>query len=416
MTSRILVVDDEPDLEALIVQRFRRQIRDGSLSFAFAEDGVKALALLAETTDVDMVVSDINMPRMDGLTLLGRLQEREDQLATVIVSAYGDMANIRTAMNRGAFDFLTKPIDFSDLETTISKTLRNLEITRGYQRRQQQAERAHAHLARYFSPSLAASLVESTDDIDLGPQRREVTSMFTDIAGFTTLAEGLEPGRIGPLLNEYLTGMTEIVFDHGGTLVKIIGDALNVLFGAPTDQPDHAARAVACAMALDVYAEDFRARWREKGVVVGVTRVGINTGPALVGSFGGGRFFDYTAYGDTINIAARLEAANKQLGTRICVSGSVVERIPDFRGRPVGNVILRGRQEALPAHEPMTAERYVDNRTAAYLDAFAKAGAIDPTALSCFAALFGLDSSDGLVGFHLRRLLDGAVGMSIPLD
>jgi adenylate cyclase len=221
---------------------------------------------------------------------------------------------------------------------------------------------------------------------------------------------------IGPLLNEYLTGMTEIVFEHGGTLVKIIGDALNVLFGAPTDQPDHAARAVACAMALDDYAEDFRARWSVRGVAVGVTRIGINAGSALVGSFGGGRFFDYTAYGDTINIAARLEAANKQLGTRICVSGSVVERIPDFLGRPIGNVVLRGRQEALQAHEPLTAERYADNRTAAYLDAFARAEAADPTALSCFAALLGLDSSDALVGFHLRRLLAGAVGTSIPLD
>ncbi len=178
--------------------------------------------------------------------------------------------------------------------------------------------------------------------------------MFTDIAGFTTLVEGLEPTTIGPLLNEYLTGLTEIVFEHGGTLVKIIGDGLNILFGAPTDQPDHAARAVACALALDAYAERFRARWRERGVAVGTTRIGIHAGPALVGNFGGGRFFDYTAYGDTINIAARLEAANKQLGTRICVSAGVVERMAGFRGRPVGNVLLRGRSEPLTAHEPLT--------------------------------------------------------------
>ena len=153
MTARILVVDDEPDLELLISQRFRRQIRDGSFSFAFANDGENALARLAEDPTIDMVVSDINMPRMDGLMLLGRLQERDDHMATVIVSAYGDVANIRTAMNRGAFDFITKPIDFADLEATIAKTLRNLEITRGYQRRHQEAERARAQLARYFSPA-----------------------------------------------------------------------------------------------------------------------------------------------------------------------------------------------------------------------------------------------------------------------
>lgn len=104
MTATILVVDDEPDLEALVEQRFRRQIRAGEFDFRFARDGVEALETLTNGTVVDMVVSDINMPRMDGLTLLQKIQEADDQLSTVIVSAYGDMANIRTAMNRGAFD------------------------------------------------------------------------------------------------------------------------------------------------------------------------------------------------------------------------------------------------------------------------------------------------------------------------
>jgi adenylate cyclase len=314
MTARILVVDDEPDLELLILQRFRREIRDGEFSFAFADDGVNALTTLDASPDIEMLLCDINMPRMDGLTLLGRLQEREGHPATVIVSAYGDMANIRTAMNRGAFDFVTKPIDFADLHTTIAKTLRHLEITRGYERRQQEAERARAQLSRYFSPSLVDLLAAETGHINLDAQWRDITSMFTDIASFTTLVEGLSAHTIGPLVNEYITGMTDIVFDQGGTLMNIIGDALIVMFGAPTDQPDHAERAVACALTLDAYAEAFRARWRQKGVVIGVTRIGINSGPALVGNFGGGRFFDYAAYGDTLSIAARLETANKQLG------------------------------------------------------------------------------------------------------
>ena len=112
MTAKVLVVDDEPDLEDLVRQRFRRQIKEGSIAFGFAHDGVEALAMLAGQGDFDMVVSDINMPRMDGLTLLAKLQEEATKFSTIIVSAYGDMANIRTAMNRGAFDFLTKPIDF----------------------------------------------------------------------------------------------------------------------------------------------------------------------------------------------------------------------------------------------------------------------------------------------------------------
>jgi phosphoserine phosphatase RsbU/P len=129
MVPRILVVDDEPDLEILIKQRFRRQIRDGVFQFEFANNGVQALQKLDEHRDISLVLSDINMPEMDGLTLLEKLVERNDPaIKSVIISAYGDMENIRTAMNRGAFDFLTKPIDFVDLETTIDKTLKQLVI------------------------------------------------------------------------------------------------------------------------------------------------------------------------------------------------------------------------------------------------------------------------------------------------
>lgn len=139
MTSRILVVDDEPDLEALVLQKFRRQIREGAVTFLFARDGVEALDALKTNTDVDLVVTDINMPRMDGLSLLQKLQEKEERISAIVVSAYGDMANIRTAMNRGAFDFVTKPIDFTDLETTIAKTIRHIKFLRDARERQAQA-------------------------------------------------------------------------------------------------------------------------------------------------------------------------------------------------------------------------------------------------------------------------------------
>ena len=235
----------------------RHQIRDGAVSFLFAYDGVEALAVLKANRDVDMVVADINMPRMDGLTLLQKLQENEEKLSTIIVSAYGDTANIRTAMNRGAFDFLTKLIDFLDLETTIAKTIRHVEVLREARQRQAAAERAHASLSRYFSPNLAQRLANDTDAINLGGQRREIAMLFTDIASFTTLVETLEPDVLGPLLNDYVVGMTDIVFAHDGTVTKIVGDALHVLFGAPGEQPDHAARAVACALALDEYEHRF---------------------------------------------------------------------------------------------------------------------------------------------------------------
>ena len=322
----------------------------------------------------------------------------------------------RTAMNRGAFDFLTKPIDFADLETTIGKTLRHIERLREARRRQIAAERAHTLLSRYFSPNLAERLATDPDAVDLGGQRREITSLFTDIAGFTSLVETLEPDIIAPLLNDYLGNMTDIVFAHGGTVVKIIGDAMHVLFGAPAEQQDHASRAVACALELDAGSQSFCERWRKKGVALGTTRLGLNAGPAIVGNFGGGRYFDYTAYGDTVNIAARLEAANKQLGTRICLGESVAARVPGFTGRPVGDLMLRGRSEPLRAFEPLSAKAYDEPANQAYLSAFGKLEAGDTTAMSAFAALLGLHGDDQLVSFHLKRLLNGASGIRIMLD
>ena len=123
---KILVVDDEPDLEPLMLQRMRRHIRSGRYTFVFAQNGIEALERLNQEDDIDMVLSDINMPRMDGLTLLEQIPKVDPNIRSVIVSAYGDMKNIRTAMNRGAFDFVTKPLDFADLQITIDRTLSHM--------------------------------------------------------------------------------------------------------------------------------------------------------------------------------------------------------------------------------------------------------------------------------------------------
>jgi adenylate cyclase len=357
------------------------------------------------------------MPRMDGLSLLARLQEAEDKKSTIIVSAYGDMSNIRTAMNRGAFDFLTKPIDFTDLETTIDKTIRHVEMLREVRRRQAEAERAHASLSRYFSPQIASRLASASGEGNgMEVQWRDVATIFTDITSFTSLVETAAPDVLGELLNEYVGGMTDVVFAHEGTVAKIIGDAIQVLFNAPGDQPDYATRAVACAHSLDSWAQAFKLRWKERGVNFGTTRIGAHAGPALVGNFGGSRFFDYTAYGDTINTAARLEAANKHLGTRICVSATIATGAENFRGRPVGDIVLRGRSEPLRTYEPLADDVFAAPATAQYSEAFAKLESGDATAMPAFAALVGLHADDALAGFHLKRLLNGAKGVRMQLE
>jgi adenylate cyclase len=415
MIATILVVDDEPDLEALVLQKFRRKIRDGLVAFVFARDGIEALQSIEANPHVDLVVSDINMPRMDGLSLLQKLQEAEDKKTTIIVSAYGDMSNIRTAMNRGAFDFLTKPIDFGDLEMTIDKTIRHVEMMRETHRRQIEAERARASLSRYFSPQIATRLASDGESNGMAVHRREVATIFTDIAGFTSLVETTAPEVLSELLNEYMGGMTEVVFTHEGTVAKIIGDAIQILFNAPGEQPDYAARAIACAIDLDAWAQEFRERWKSR-LNFGVTRIGVHAGPALVGNFGGSRFFDYTAYGDTINTAARLEAANKYLGTRICVSAAVASGADTFRGRPVGDLMLRGRSESLRAYEPLSLAVFEGATTTQYVEAFAKLEKDDPLAMPAFAAIVGLNADDALAGYHLKRLLNGSKGVRIQLD
>jgi adenylate cyclase len=188
------------------------------------------------------------------------------------------------------------------------------------------------------------------------------------------------------------------------------------MFGAPLEQTDHAERAVACAMDMDGFAEEFRIRKNAEGVPLGVTRIGVHTGYAIVGNFGGERYFDYTAHGDAINTAARLESVNKQLGTRICVSAQAVEHIPGFKGRPVGILMLQGKSEGLKVFEPLTDEQAASPATEAYLQAYAKLEANDPGASQAFAAVVGQYGEDSLATFHLKRLLAGEKGAVATFD
>jgi adenylate cyclase len=413
MSAKILFVDDEPDQAKLVQRMFRSKIRAGEISFLFASDGEEALDVLHQEPGIDLVVSDINMPRMDGLTLLERLSQESKPVKAVIVSAYGDMDNIRSAMNKGAFDFVTKPVDFDDLEATIQKTLAALEELRDTQRQLVEAERVRSNLARFFSPNLAYQLVNNPEDLEVSSERKDLTFLFTDLTDFTALVESSEPALIVSLLNEYLDEMTNIVFDHGGTIDKVVGDAIHAIFGAPQPQPDHARRAVQCALDMDAFATEFMNKKQAEGIALGSTRIGINSGAAMVGNFGGETLFDYTAHGEPINIAARLEAANKALGTHICVSGETVSRIRDFHGRPVGVLMLKGKTDPIEVFEPLPMDDGVTLE--AYSGAYRSLQAGDAGAVAAFEALAEQNPEDPIVRLHLARLKAGETGATLDL-
>ena len=277
-------------------------------------------------------------------------------------------------------------------------------------------EKANTQLGRYFSPNLVRKLVDNPDLLHLGGERRELSFVFTDLAGFTALVEKLEPDVLVPLLNEYLDAMVGIVFKHEGTVDKFVGDAIHVIFGAPIDQPDHAARAVACALEMDAFAHAFAKQKHQAGIPIGETRIGVNTGAVVVGNFGGESMFDYTAHGDAINAAARLESLNKHLGTRIAVSASVAKQIPGFAGRPAGTFILQGKSEGLTVFEPLPPGEVDSPAVKAYLEAYRMLENGQSGAGTAFESLTESPCRDPLADFHLKRIRSGESGITIVMS
>ena len=276
-------------------------------------------------------------------------------------------------------------------------------------------KRVKSAFSHYLAPAVIEQLLEDPNRLALGGEKREMTFLFTDIAGFTTLSEKVEPTVVVKLLNEYFERMCSIVLDHGGTIDKIVGDALHVMFNAPADQPDHAERAVRCALELGTFCDEFMRLQTEQAIAFGETRLGINTGPAVVGNFGGTIRFDYTAYGDTINTAARLEGANKYLGTRICVSSETTRQCPNLVFRPVGRLLLKGKAEAIEVFEPLPASEKSSEKLQAYLQAYEMMEKLDTQALGRFQQLAKRFSTDRLIAYHTARLSDGEGGSTIVL-
>ncbi|MBB4304940.1 class 3 adenylate cyclase/CHASE2 domain-containing sensor protein [Rhodobium orientis] len=271
-------------------------------------------------------------------------------------------------------------------------------------------EHAFSH---YVSPALVKRMVSSEEALSLGGEKRVITSVFTDLEGFTHLAEGLPAQEVAELLNEYLDKVCGLFLAHEATIDKIVGDAVVGFFGAPESQDDQADRAVALALAIDAFSEGYRSALKNRGISLGVTRIGVHRGEAIVGNFGGTRFFDYTAIGDTVNTASRLEAANRTIGGRICVSGTVAEAAPDRAFRPIGTLVVKGKSIGISCLEPLA-----ENGAAAetYRKSFAalEAGDLD-AARGGFEEVLRLLPGDPLTAFWLGRIATGQTSTTIVL-
>src|SRR3954452_16863900 len=350
--AKILAVDDEPDFEILLTQRFRRQIRAQEFTFRFAHHGEEALAVLDAEPDIELLLLDINMPVMDGLTLLVHLRERRSPVRAIIVSAYGDMANIRTAMNRGAFDFVTKPVDLNDLEITINKTLEEIARMRELERRRAASERARVSLSRYFSPNLVAILADR--DEPLGAVRRQtVAVLFVDIVGFTRMAETMPPEAVVTMLRVFHDRMTAQIFACGGTVEKYIGDAIFAVFGLPSETEEDPLNALRCAEGMIAALKDWNQERAQHGEPMLGIGIGLNYGPAVIGDVGSEHSLSFPVIGDTVNTANRLQGLTRTLHTPLVVGDPLVQAIralphssdedPFARLRDGGEQILRGR-------------------------------------------------------------------------
>lgn len=342
--AKILVVDDEADLESLIKQKFRKEIRGGTYEFYFAENGKVALERIAEVPEMDIVLSDINMPEMDGLTLLSKLNEKSPLIKSVIVSAYGDMENIRTAMNRGAFDFITKPINFEDLTLTMEKTLKHAL----HLRETLQAIKENNILKMYVDENVLNFMGNKEfESTIMANETIEGTVIFIDICGFTTISENAPADTVVKLINSYFDEMVKEIMAQEGYIDKFIGDAIMAVFRGKY----HLDRAIDAALAVrnqinKLHDNEEGFEFKPK------VSIGIKSGEMISGNIGSSSLkrLDYTVIGDTVNTAARLQDAAKENQIVICEEcyGKVKE---SFQCENIGSISLKNKAKPLTIYQ-----------------------------------------------------------------
>ncbi len=331
--TKILVADDEIDLETLIRQKFRQKIREQHYEFVFAVNGNDALKKMQEHPDIAIVLSDINMPEMDGLTLLTKLSETAPLSKTVMVSAYGDMDNIRTAMNRGAFDFVTKPINFEDLALTMEKTIRHVE----QMKETLQAIKENNILRMYVDSNVLTFMNSKEFEHSLTANETiEGTVAFIDICGFTAISEKESPDTVVQLLNRYFDVIVKEITSQNGIVDKFMGDCVMAVFKGEF----HLDRAIDASLSIRNKIDALPSELSFSPQVA----IGINSGEMITGNIGAASLkrLDFTVIGDVVNTAQRLqsEASPRQIIINEKAFNAVKE---SFNCERVGEVSLKNK-------------------------------------------------------------------------
>jgi adenylate cyclase len=338
---KILIVDDETDFEILIRQKFRKKIREQAYEFVFAVNGNDALKKMEEYPDVEIVLSDINMPEMDGLTLLTKINEFKPLVKTVMVSAYGDMENIRKAMNRGAFDFVTKPVNFEDLELTMEKTIQHVNLIRETLKAIKENNILKMYVDENVLNFMGSREYESSI---MANETVEATVAFIDICSFTSISEKENPDTVVAMLNSYFDLMVKEIIAQEGIIDKFIGDCVMAVFKGPY----HPDRAIDACLSIRNKIDSLQ----ENGVFSPKVSVGINSGEMISGNIGSAtlRRLDYTVIGDTVNTAQRLQRV-AGVG-QIVISEAGYEKVKQsFNCRLIGMASLKNKAEEVRLYE-----------------------------------------------------------------
>ncbi|MEP7321607.1 MAG: adenylate/guanylate cyclase domain-containing protein [Saprospiraceae bacterium] len=341
--TKILVADDEADLESLIKQKFRKQIREFEYEFVFAINGRDAMDKLRDHKDIDMILSDINMPEMDGLTLLGKTKEFYPLLKSVIISAYGDMENIRTAMNRGAFDFITKPVNFDDLSITMEKTIAYVNQLKSTVK----ALKENNILRMYVDESVLNFMNQKPDETSLLVSENINASVaFIDITGFTKITEMEKPETVVKLLNQYFDVISKEVIKHGGYVDKFIGDEVMAVFKCDF----HLDKTIDACLAVRKAIEQLPPS--ESGNYHPQVSIGVNSGEMISGNIGSEdlKRLDYTVIGDVVNTAKRMQSTARE-GEIIVPESCYLKIKESFNFKKVGEVTLKNKSKPMVVYQ-----------------------------------------------------------------